>query len=148
MNATALAFDYNPVLPGRAGFGKAPRSRQSRGRMADLSGRFAEENVALLMERRGLRVLHRRWRATSGEIDLICRQGECFVFIEVKKSRSHAEAAQRLNRSQQARICNAALEFCASQPGGMTCEMRFDVALVDALGRIELLENAFGDCFA
>lgn len=148
MTRTALACDNNPAPWRKGDFGKIGRSRQARGRVADLSGRFAEENVALFMERRGLRVVHRRWRGTSGEIDLICRQDGCLVFVEVKKSRTHAEAAERLHRGQQIRICNAAQEYCATQPAGMACEMRFDVALVDALGRVDVMENAFGDCFA
>ena len=145
---SALAMKQDGNVIGNPGPLRNPGQRRETGRMADLSGRFAEESTARLLESRGLRVLHRRWRGKSGEIDLICRDGDCYVFVEVKQSRTHEEAAARLLRAQQVRIGNAASEFCASQPEGLNSEMRFDVALVDALGQIDILENAFGDCFA
>lgn len=148
MTTSGLALKPGQPILDRGSPARVTRSRQQRGRMADLSGRFAEESVARLLEGRGLQILHRRWRGKAGEIDMIFRDGNCFVFVEVKQSRSHEEAATRLMRSQQVRICNAALEFCATQADGLNSEMRFDAALVDSLGRIEILENAFGDCFA
>ena len=42
-----------------------------------------------------------------------------------------------------ARIYGAASEFLAGEPAGQLTEVRFDVALVDAVGRIEVLENAY-----
>jgi putative endonuclease len=42
-----------------------------------------------------------------------------------------------------ARICTAASEYLAQEPLGQLTPVRFDVALVDGAGRIEILENAF-----
>jgi putative endonuclease len=42
-----------------------------------------------------------------------------------------------------ARIYAAAAEFLAGEPNGALTPARFDVALVDGFGRIEVLENAF-----
>lgn len=122
-----------------------PPVRHMRGRLAQLSGVLAEDMVARHLEALGLTVLARRWRGTVGEIDLICRDGDCLVFVEVKQAATHADAAQRLGRNQMDRICAAACEYCVAKAGGMDREMRFDVALVDALGRVELLINAFAE---
>lgn len=84
-----------------------------------------------------------RWRGKSGEIDLIMRDGQAVVFVEVKKAATHAEAALRLTSRQMARIYASASEFLAGEPAGQNTESRFDVALVDSYGRIEVLENAF-----
>lgn len=111
--------------------------------MANRGGALAEDAVARLLVRAGATVLARRWRGTAGEIDLVCRIGSCVVFVEVKSARHHAEAAGRLDRRQMDRICRTACEFCAKLPSGQATEMRFDVALVDGMGRVELLENAF-----
>lgn len=119
--------------------------RRARGRIANLSGAMAEDAVARQMLAMGLAVEARRWRGPAGEIDMICRDGDCLVFVEVKQAASHAEAAQRLQRPQMDRICAAACDYCASQPDGLLTEMRFDVALVDAAGRVEILPNAFGE---
>jgi putative endonuclease len=78
-----------------------------------------------------------------GEIDLIARDGARVIFIEVKHSRTHAIAAEHLTRRQMDRIYASASEFLAGEPGGQNTEVRFDVALVDAMGRIDIVENAF-----
>jgi putative endonuclease len=112
--------------------------------VAHLSGAAAEDRVAAELTRRGLAVVARRWRGASGEIDLICRQGPVTVFVEVKSAASFDAAAQSLLPRQIARIRAAACEYVASLPAGQDSEMRFDVALVDGVGRIEVLENALG----
>lgn len=109
------------------------------------AGLAAEDIVARDYDRRGRAVAHRRWRATSGEIDLIARDGAQVIFIEVKKSRSFASAAHRLGRRQMDRICAAASEFLAGEPGGQLTDVRFDLALVDQRGAVEIIENAFGE---
>lgn len=115
------------------------RDRALRGAVAWAAGMHAECNVARHYEMAGYAILERRWRGTAGEIDLIARDGETIIFVEVKQAPSCAMAAERLTRRQMRRICLAACEFC-----GMDCDMRFDAALVDRHGQIEVIENAFG----
>lgn len=111
------------------------------GRMNYLAGLSAEDAVARDYERRGCRVAARRWRGSGGEIDLVLEDGDGFIFVEVKKSRSFARAARALSPAQLARICQAAVEYVAGVPGGMMAAMRFDLAMVDATGQLERLEN-------
>ena len=66
------------------------------------------------------------------------------VFVEVKSAPDFARAADSLGPRQIARIRAAALEFVATLPAGQDSEMRFDVALVDGIGRIEIIVNALG----
>ena len=61
--------------------------------------------------------------------------------MEVKKSRTCAQAAYQIGARQTARILAAASAFVAEQPAGQLTEMRFDAALVDGAGKIEILEN-------
>lgn len=113
------------------------------GAVSFLSGLAAEAAVARHYTDTGRRVVAQRWRGTAGEIDLIAREGEGLVFVEVKHSRNHARAAEHLSSRQIARIHAAAAEYLATEPRGQATEVRFDVALVDAQGRIEVIENAF-----
>ncbi|UFS66380.1 YraN family protein [Paracoccus denitrificans] len=114
------------------------------GAVAYSAGRLAEESAAREYRRRGYDVMAERWRGRGGEIDLIlCRDDE-YTFVEVKKSRFHDRAAERIGARQIARICNAALEYCGRLPAGLLTAMRFDAALVDQFGRVEIIENAFG----
>lgn len=106
------------------------------------AGRHAEESVAREYARRGFPVVGRRWRGAGGEIDLIVRDGAGLIFVEVKRARSFARAAARVSDRQIARIFRAASEFVAGEPQGQLTRMRFDVALVDGDGRIEIIESA------
>ena len=108
------------------------------------AGVSAEMRIAQDYERRGFSVARRRWRGEAGEIDLITRDTNGLVFVEVKKSRSIARAAERLSRRQMARIYASAEQFLAGEPDGQLTNVRFDVALVDHSGAFEIIENAFG----
>lgn len=107
------------------------------------AGLAAEAAVAQHYARSGREIAATRWRGSAGEIDLIARDGAAVIFIEVKQSATHAQAAEHLTPRQMARIYASASEFLGGEPGGQNTECRFDVALVDELGRIEILENAF-----
>ena len=107
------------------------------------AGLAAESMVQRHYERSGRTVCAKRWRGRAGEIDLIARDGAQVIFIEVKQSKTHAQAALHLTPRQMARIYGAASEFISGEPAGQCTDVRFDVALVDGMGRIEILENAF-----
>lgn len=108
-------------------------------------GLAAEEQVAAAYERAGCPIAARRWRGRyGGEIDLVARDGDRVIFIEVKRSATHARAAERLSERQMRRIHASATEFIGTEPRGQLTEVRFDLALVDEGGRIKILENAFG----
>lgn len=92
--------------------------------------------------RSGHTIAAERWRGPGGEIDLIAERDGAVVFVEVKKARSHAEAAARLGARQLGRILSSAEAYLGASPGGTLTEARVDVALVDAMGRIEIVENA------
>jgi putative endonuclease len=107
------------------------------------TGLAAEESVARCYAEAGREVAARRWRGRSGEIDLIARDGDMVIFVEVKQSRTHAEAAEHLTPRQFERIYHAAEEFISDEPNGSLTDVRFDVALVDGKGAIQILENAY-----
>lgn len=107
------------------------------------AGLAAEAIVASDYTRSGRTVASRRWRGRGGEIDLIIREDDCIVFVEVKKSKTHDQALRRVSRSQMDRLCHAASEFVSSEPKGQLTEMRFDVATVDQAGTVRIIKNAF-----
>ena len=106
------------------------------------AGLAAEEGVARHYADSGRPVLARRWRGRGGEIDVIVQDGEETVFVEVKRSDSHAGAAARLGPRQVRRLFACASEYMGTLPDGQLSPVRFDVALVDGAGRIEIVENA------
>lgn len=114
------------------------------GRRNYRAGLAAEDSVASDYQARGHQIAARRWRGSRGEIDLVAREGDRLIFIEVKKARNFARAAERLTRTQMRRIYGAASEFLAGEPKGQLTPVRFDVALVDGSGQMQVIENAFG----
>ncbi len=118
--------------------------RYTKGQMAYHAGAAAEHSVLRHYQALGYRAVAERWKSAAGEIDLILQKDTQLVFVEVKHSRSFATAAARLSPRQVARIYASAEAFLATTSRGALSETRFDVALVDGQGRIEILENAIG----
>lgn len=108
------------------------------------AGLSAEDQVAADYARRGHGTRSHRWRGKSGEIDLVTQDGDGLIFVEVKKSRDFARAAERLSRRQMQRIYASASEYLGQMPMGQDTSVRFDVALVNQSGDIRIIENAFG----
>ena len=52
-------------------------------------GRAAEDAAAAWLAGAGFAVLERNVRFAEGEIDLVCRDGDAIVFVEVKCRRAH-----------------------------------------------------------
>lgn len=123
--------------------GQDKAGRRIRGQVAHAAGAAAEGMVERIYQRGGREIAARRWRGAAGEIDLIARDGAEVIFIEVKQSATHAQAAEHLGERQMGRIWHAAAEFLAREPMGQLTAARFDVALVDGQGRVEIIENAF-----
>ena len=121
-----------------------PTTRAARGARNHAAGSMAEDSVAAHYTRLGGRILARRWRCEWGEIDLIVGLGDTVIFIEVKSARSHEQAAWRLGPAQMHRITTAATAYCGQLEAGLRTPMRFDLALVDGVGRVSVIENAFG----
>jgi putative endonuclease len=122
----------------------AVAGRHHRGKMAYHAGLAAEDRIAQDYEGRGFAVARRRWRGKGGEIDLIMRDGNGLIFVEVKQARNFSNAAESLSRRQKDRIYRSAEEFLGQEPNGSLTEVRFDVALVDQRGDTRIIENAFG----
>jgi putative endonuclease len=75
-----------------------------------LLGERGERAAARYLKRQGMRVLLRGYRTKLGEIDLIVRDGETLVFVEVK-SRRQGSPAEAVTPEKERRLTNAALQF-------------------------------------
>ena len=122
---------------------KCNRARQEAGKRADLSGRAAEERVSATYERLGFDLIESRWRGQGGEIDLIFNQGDLLVFTEVKKARDVDAAIRSLRPAQMRRIHLAASEYLGQTQNGQLSDVRFDLAMMDGAGQVQIMESAF-----
>ena len=110
-------------------------------------GDLGEDAAARYLESRGFRVLERNWRFRQWELDLICRDGDTVVFVEVKTRRagSMATPADALDRKKRERLVKAASQYLTRHDlWDEPC--RFDLAGVVDTGTsmdVEYFENAF-----
>jgi putative endonuclease len=99
------------------------------------------------LQRRGLTVLERRFRAGRGEVDLIALDGDTLVFVEVRSRRPGESGTpeESLTPAKQTRIASAARAWLAARGQGEPF-CRFDLVAVDWKEEgpeIRHLEDAF-----
>ena len=117
--------------------------RAARGKMSYLAGLAAEDIVARAYQKAGYTLVAERWRGRRGEIDLIFSTAVGIVMVEVKASRDFAAALGHLTPAKVARLYATADEYMAQLPNGTLIDVRFDVALVDGSGHLDIHENLF-----
>lgn len=118
--------------------------RRRRGRISNRSGLAAEEAVARHYARQGARILARRHRTPSGELDLVVTLDDTLVFVEVKQRKSRQLQDSPVSEAQWRRLACAAQEFMI-EDDNVTRTLpycRFDVAIVGPDGTMQIIENA------
>jgi putative endonuclease len=73
-------------------------------------GDAGETAAARFLRKKGLRILIQGYRTPRGEIDLIARDGDTLVFVEVK-TRRQGQPAEAVTLEKQRRLTLAAVEF-------------------------------------
>ncbi len=99
-------------------------------RRAERRGHGAERVSVWLLRLKGYRILARRFRVPSGEIDLIARRGRVLVAVEVKNRADFDAAAEAVLAQQRRRIARALEHFRARHPHLAALDCRFDVVMV------------------
>jgi putative endonuclease len=110
-------------------------------------GRAGEDLAVEELERRGYVILARRYRTRHGEIDIVARDADTTVIVEVK-ARATAEfgtAAEAITPRKQRQLVSMAVDFLARHSlSDAPC--RFDVVTIDGAGldaRITVYSSAF-----
>lgn len=113
----------------------------------DMKGSDAERCAEIFLLHQHLRLLERNYRCRFGEIDLIMRDGEVLVFVEVRLRTSlvFGGAAASITPVKQAKLLRTAQHYLAGFKAIPPC--RFDAVLLSNSkgGKIEWIKNAFGE---
>lgn len=106
------------------------------------AGQKAEELAAAFLQAKGLSVLERNFRAKVGEIDIVAKDGDEVVFVEVRAraSRDFGGAAASVDGAKRRKLIRAAALWLQARGWDGAC--RFDVVALDG-GRIEHMPAAF-----
>lgn len=87
------------------------------------------ENIACqFLEKLGYFMITRNYKCTYGEIDIVAREGNELVFVEVKTrcSKRYGEAREAVNQHKKKRIKKAAIYYIGKHQLEGKC-VRFDV---------------------
>ena len=106
-------------------------------------GRVAEDLALSFLLAQGLALGVRNYRCRGGELDLVMKDGDQWVFVEVRYRRTSVFGSPQatVNAAKQRRIALAAARFLSRHPDDPA---RFDVVAVSGdPPRIEWIRDAF-----
>lgn len=109
-------------------------------------GQHFEQQAERWLQKQGLTAVARNVRFRGGELDLVMRDGEQWVFIEVKyRSRQDfGGAAHAISAAQQQRLWHSARRYLHDQGvNEWDCSCRFDVIFFQGEGEPVWLRDAF-----
>lgn len=111
-------------------------------------GQWGERQARLHLEAKGYEVVASNFRSRTGEIDIVARQGDELVFVEVKTRRGDAfgSAEDSISSARAERLAEVAEEYLRSQvPGGYCSGTPWRIDLVclnlDRSGRVLSLNH-------
>lgn len=113
------------------------------------TGSLAEQLACQFLQKKGLGLLQKNYRCFHGEIDLIMRDQDIIVFVEVR-SRSGSDfgnALESINYPKIKKVIKAATHYLQRKNWLDNIQSRFDVVAIQSnIGKIiqfEWIKNAF-----
>jgi putative endonuclease len=113
----------------------------------DVLGKYGEDLAARHLVGAGFTIVVRNWRCAAGEIDIVARDGDALVIVEVKTRTSSAfgSPAEAITEHKADKLRELALMWLREHPEGGR-GVRFDVIGVlaprNAPARLEHLRGA------
>ncbi len=109
----------------------------------NLRGKQAELQAEQFLLQQGLKLVERNYRSRYGEIDLIMRDVDTLVFVEVRAraGASFGGAAASIDTHKQRRIVRTAQHYLSALRHLPVC--RFDALLLEGDQPVQWLKNAF-----
>lgn len=108
------------------------------------AGLEAEKLAETFLTRKGLKLVTQNYHCRFGEIDLIMKEGNTLVFVEVRlrSNKAFGNAAMSITKQKQQKLIATAQHFLQTH---QDCACRFDAILMEKvnLNDIEWLRNAF-----
>ncbi|MBS4008135.1 MAG: YraN family protein [Clostridium sp.] len=108
-------------------------------------GKKGEELAAAYLAVQGYQILARNWCCQSGELDIVAKDGDTLVFIEVKTRQSAfcGTPAEAVNAKKQEKVRLVARHYLYENRTG-AAKYRFDVVAVNLTDNtITIIKDAF-----
>lgn len=107
-----------------------------------MKGKAAERQAAEFLRDQGYIILKANYHTRYGEIDLIAREGDCLVFVEVKQrsSRRFGSPEEAVTVKKQQKLLLSAQHYLQDHPWEQ--DMRFDMVALER-DQCRLYRNAW-----
>ncbi len=105
-------------------------------------GLLGENCAKKLLLSKGFEIIGERLKTPYGEIDILAKQNNDIVAIEVKLRKNLDNSLECISDLQKKRIANS-LNFIISERNEPFENYRIDVVCLDSVGRFEYIKNAF-----
>lgn len=110
-------------------------------------GKHGEELAVRHLADAGYRIIERNYRCLLGEIDVVAKDGETLVFVEVKSRRGggFGDPQEAVDSRKQEKISKIA-QYYLKEKRLQNVRARFDVVAVRIMpggSRIKVIQNAF-----
>ena len=110
-------------------------------------GKEAEAEAVKFLKGRGYRIMERNYRCPFGEVDLVAKDGDTIVFVEVKSNSTSdfGPPKGRVDSRKQRRIIRSSLHYL-TRHRLTDLHVRFDVVSIefrDGSVTTELVKDAF-----
>lgn len=107
-------------------------------------GRRGEQVAAAYLQRLGYTILERNWRCPLGEVDIVARDGDCLVFVEVRAWRpgQYGTPEASITPRKQSKMLEVAQSYL--QAAGLDdVDWRIDVVAIemDRVARVKRLNH-------
>lgn len=113
------------------------------------SGKLGEQLACSALKKKGYRIIETNYRCRYGEIDIVARQKECLVFIEVRTKTGNAFGSpeESMTAQKKQRLVSTAMDYLNSHRD-LPENWRIDFVAVELdphtnkATRIEIIEDA------
>lgn len=111
------------------------------GYQKDIGRRGERLAATYIANKKGMQILHQNWHTYHGEIDIIAKDQDCTVFVEVKTRTGslYGTGTESITKRKQAALVRAAEDY-AVKNGIYDTPMRFDVVEITFEGEKTLLK--------
>ena len=111
------------------------------------TGQEQEAKAACFLKTQGYQILEQNYRCKRGEIDLVAREGQYLVFVEVKYRSTNESGLpeEAVDLRKQRQISRVAAWYLTEKGLDIYTPCRFDVVAIDG-EEIHWIRNAFDYC--
>lgn len=114
--------------------------------MSKKLGNLGEKIAEKFLKDKGYRIICRNWRCKTGELDIISKDGDILVFVEVKTAGGYkfGDPVEWVTPRKAKKLIASATEFIYRNSIN-DIPIRFDIVAIDVnSGQITHIKNAFG----